>query len=275
MVHAVHEGLAVRTAVRVHGKRTAPARGTRCHERTAAPEFAEPVLLERERYGHREVIEDHRGVDVGRHDARTREQFTSEAQRTGVAFAVESRLGEEGGEVGLGQPARRGGGREVRSGGRECLRTAGGRGGDAETVGSEVGQQAVEDLADADEPFAEVAGAPAQRVVERTRFEKRAELVAPESCQRVAPPQPPGHDGGELAQQFVARWIWFKSGPHEEVSIEAQRFAAMGCAIDDANVRSAALTRIRNGASPALYSELEPADAWITEAIARCWPNAG
>ena len=78
-----------------------------------------------------------------------------------------------------------------------------------------------------------------------------------------------------LAQQFVARWIWFKSGPHEEVAIEAQRFAAMGCAIDDANVRSAALTRIRNGASPALYSELEPADAWITEAIARCWPGGG
>lgn len=78
-----------------------------------------------------------------------------------------------------------------------------------------------------------------------------------------------------LAQQFVARWIWFKSGPHEEVAIEAQRFAAMGCAIDDANVRSAALARIRNGASPALYSELEPADAWIADAIARCWPNAG
>ena len=78
-----------------------------------------------------------------------------------------------------------------------------------------------------------------------------------------------------LAQEFVARWIWFRNGPHEETSIEAQRFAALGYAIHDANLRSAALARIGSGAAAIRYSELGADGAWIEDAIARCWMEQG
>ncbi len=79
-----------------------------------------------------------------------------------------------------------------------------------------------------------------------------------------------------LAQDFVARWIWFRNGPHEETAIEAQRFASMGYAIGDANLRSAALARIRgnaDGSGRIFYSELDAQSAWIEDALARCWPD--
>lgn len=77
-----------------------------------------------------------------------------------------------------------------------------------------------------------------------------------------------------LAQDFVARWIWFRNGPHEETAIEAARFAALGCEVDDANLRSAALTRLGAGDSREIrYSELDAAGAWIEDALLRCWPG--
>ncbi|MEO7726797.1 MAG: hypothetical protein ABIS45_06045 [Burkholderiales bacterium] len=81
----------------------------------------------------------------------------------------------------------------------------------------------------------------------------------------------------QLAQEFVARWIWFGDGPREEIVIEAERYARLGYAVNDANVRSAALHRIRGGAENSgegiSYSTLAPEIAWIEDAIARCWPG--
>jgi hypothetical protein len=81
-----------------------------------------------------------------------------------------------------------------------------------------------------------------------------------------------------LARNFVAQWIWFGNGPREEIAIEAERYARLGYAVSDANLRSAALHRIKGGADDGAggirYSTLEPASGWAEDAIARTWPNS-
>ena len=80
-----------------------------------------------------------------------------------------------------------------------------------------------------------------------------------------------------LAQAFVAGWIWFGSGPREEIAIEAERYGRLGYAVSDANVRASALHRIRDAAANdggALhYSTLDAESTWVEEIIARCWPG--
>ena len=97
----------------------------------------------------------------------------------------------------------------------------------------------------------------------------------------ISPAQPIADDDfrelEKLAQDFVAQWIWFGNGPREEIAIEAERYARMGYEISDANLRSAALHRLK-GNTPddagIRYSTLAPEIAWIEEPIARCWPGA-
>jgi hypothetical protein len=80
-----------------------------------------------------------------------------------------------------------------------------------------------------------------------------------------------------LAREFVAQWIWFSNDEPHEIAIEAERYARLGYAVSDANLRSVALHRIKDGAAAGdggiHYSTLEPAIAWIEGAIARCWPG--
>ena len=82
----------------------------------------------------------------------------------------------------------------------------------------------------------------------------------------------------QLAQDFVAQWIWFRNGPREEIAIEAERYDRLGCTVNDANLRSAALHRIKSGAGASgdgiRYSTLDGEIAWIEDAIARCWPGS-
>jgi hypothetical protein len=81
----------------------------------------------------------------------------------------------------------------------------------------------------------------------------------------------------KLAQDFVAQWVWFGSGPSEEIAIEAERYARLGYVVSDANLRSAALHRIKgsagNGGEGVRYSTLDAGMAWIEDAIAGCWPG--
>jgi hypothetical protein len=99
----------------------------------------------------------------------------------------------------------------------------------------------------------------------------------------IEPAQPiPGADFRELeklAQDFVAQWIWFGNGPREEIAIEAERYARLGYAVSDANLRSAALHRIKgnadNCAGGIRYSTLDPETSWVEETIASCWPKSG
>jgi hypothetical protein len=81
----------------------------------------------------------------------------------------------------------------------------------------------------------------------------------------------------KLAQDFVAQWIWFGHGPREEIAIEAERYERLGYAVADANLRSAALHRIKgsagNGGDGVHYSTLAAEIAWIEDAITRCWPG--
>ncbi|MCE9639736.1 MAG: hypothetical protein K8S22_06245 [Betaproteobacteria bacterium] len=82
----------------------------------------------------------------------------------------------------------------------------------------------------------------------------------------------------KVAQDFVAQWIWFGNGPREEIAIEAARYERLGYAVSDANLRSAALHRIKgsagNGGDGVRYSTLDAEIAWVEVAIARCWPRA-
>ncbi len=97
----------------------------------------------------------------------------------------------------------------------------------------------------------------------------------------IEPAQPiPGADFRDLeklAQEFVAQWIWFGNGPREEIAIEAERYARLGYTISDANLRSAALHRIKDGDGTGgiRYSTLAAEIAWIEDVIGRCWPGAG
>lgn len=83
----------------------------------------------------------------------------------------------------------------------------------------------------------------------------------------------------KLAQDFVAQWVWFRNGPREEIVIEAERYARLGYVVSDANLKSAAMHRIRGGAGNdddgIRYSTLDTEIAWIEDAIARCWPGGG
>lgn len=79
----------------------------------------------------------------------------------------------------------------------------------------------------------------------------------------------------QLAQNFVAEWIWFAAGRREEIAIEMERFARYGYVVADANVRSARLHKMRQEtAQPENGLEFTTAgvdEAWVVDLIARCW----
>jgi hypothetical protein len=97
----------------------------------------------------------------------------------------------------------------------------------------------------------------------------------------IKPAQPiPDADFRELeklAQDFVAQWIWFSNGSREEIVIEVERYARLGYAVHEANLRSAALHRIKAAAGRSCdildYSTLDPEIAWVGAAIMLCWPG--
>jgi hypothetical protein len=82
----------------------------------------------------------------------------------------------------------------------------------------------------------------------------------------------------QMAQSFVADWIWFSSGRREEIAIEMERYARYGYTVFDANVRSARLHRMRSEAADVPeqleFSTLGDDEAWIKDLIRRCWAEA-
>ena len=112
----------------------------------------------------------------------------------------------------------------------------------------------------------------------------RAWSIVPDgACEEreIDPAQPiPESDFRELeklAQDFVSQWVWFAAGAREEIAIEVERYERLGYAVTAANLRSAALHRIRAGTSTSegevRYSTLPAEMAWVEETIARCWPQ--
>lgn len=79
----------------------------------------------------------------------------------------------------------------------------------------------------------------------------------------------------QLAQGFVDQWIWFASGPVEEIAIERERYARAGCTVSDANVRSARLHRMRQESPQPEgrleFSTLNVDEMWIKDVVAWCW----
>ena len=90
-------------------------------------------------------------------------------------------------------------------------------------------------------------------------------------------PEPDFRELEKLAQDFVSQWVWFAAGAREEIAIEVERYERLGYAVAAANLRSAALHRIRPGTSAGeggvRYSTLPAETAWVEETIARCWPG--
>lgn len=81
----------------------------------------------------------------------------------------------------------------------------------------------------------------------------------------------------QLAQGFVADWVWFSSESEEKIAIERERYARAGIGVNAANVRSVQLHRMRSeSAAPAgelLYSTLETDEMWIKDIVAHCWAS--
>ena len=117
-----------------------------------------------------------------------------------------------------------------------------------------------------------------QGAAEWSRAWRLAPAGEPEYCE-LDPVQPiPDSEFLELerlAQEFVAAWIWFGSGPREEIAVEVERYQRMGYAVSAANLRSAALHRIKgdagNGDGALHYTTLDSESKWVEEVIARCW----
>ncbi|MDH4150084.1 MAG: hypothetical protein OEW79_04730 [Betaproteobacteria bacterium] len=78
----------------------------------------------------------------------------------------------------------------------------------------------------------------------------------------------------QLAEGFVADWIWFRDAPEEVNAIEIDRFSRYGFTVRDANVRAARLYALRQLVGddlPLQHSTVDPASAWIIAVIERCW----
>lgn len=83
----------------------------------------------------------------------------------------------------------------------------------------------------------------------------------------------------QLAQSFVAEWIWFAAGRREEIAIEMERFARYGDVVADANVRSGRLYKMRQDLlqtqktadNGLIYSTVAADEAWLVDWVARCW----
>ena len=82
----------------------------------------------------------------------------------------------------------------------------------------------------------------------------------------------------QLAESFVADWIWFREGSPEASAIHIDRFARYGYTVRAANVRAARLHALRNEAGagqPMVHTTVEPECAWIIDVLWRCWADSG
>lgn len=99
------------------------------------------------------------------------------------------------------------------------------------------------------------------------------EHIAP---QRIDPAQYAALE--QLAQAFVADWIWFRDAPAESNAIDIDRFARYGFVVRDANVRAARLHALRSAAGdgqPLLHDTVDRECGWIVDVLLRCWAAPG
>jgi len=78
----------------------------------------------------------------------------------------------------------------------------------------------------------------------------------------------------QLAQGFVADWIWFRDVPAEVNAIDVDRFSRYGFTVRDANVRAARLYALRQeigDGQPLKHTTVDPEAAWIIGVLQRCW----
>jgi hypothetical protein len=77
-----------------------------------------------------------------------------------------------------------------------------------------------------------------------------------------------------IARRFAELWIWFESGPKEDVAVETDRYERYGYPVSAANVRSARLHRMRADApegAALVHSTLDPGDYWIKDLLLETW----
>lgn len=82
-----------------------------------------------------------------------------------------------------------------------------------------------------------------------------------------------------LARSFAAKWIWFASGPREEIAIEQERYARSGFEAADANLRSAQWHDMKTAApqssAPLEYSTLAADEHWLRDLVLATWAKEG
>lgn len=80
----------------------------------------------------------------------------------------------------------------------------------------------------------------------------------------------------QLAQGFVADWIWFRDAPAEVNAIDTDRFERYGFTVADANVRAARLYALQQEAGEGQllkHTTMDPANDWIIAVLERCWAS--
>lgn len=78
----------------------------------------------------------------------------------------------------------------------------------------------------------------------------------------------------QLAQDFVAEWIWFRDTPGAVNAIDVDRYARYGYTVRDANVRAARLYRMSQAVAagePLRHVTLDAEQDWIRDLLQRCW----
>lgn len=81
----------------------------------------------------------------------------------------------------------------------------------------------------------------------------------------------------QMAEEFVAEWMWFASGSREEIVIEKEYYERAGHAIHAANVKASRLHKMRReaqedrNADGLRFCTLAPDDNWIVDVVSCAW----
>lgn len=76
----------------------------------------------------------------------------------------------------------------------------------------------------------------------------------------------------DMADVFVAQWIWFGNAPEEDIVLERQRYERAGHPVRDANLKAARIGELESGADGSRHTGRFDADAaWVRDLLEQCW----
>lgn len=76
----------------------------------------------------------------------------------------------------------------------------------------------------------------------------------------------------DMADGFVAEWIWFGNAPEEDIVLEKQRYQRWSYPVRDANLKAARMAELEPGADGSRQTGSLGADAaWVKDILELCW----